>query len=170
MSLKLPPEPTDNYILWRKDVAIWKKLTDTPRDKMGAALQYACRHNQKLHEAVLEIPEADVDGEGGIDKVLGVLDCLHNVDKQQTAIQCYEKFLSLTRKEDQKVLDFIQEFDTLANKTKVNGNVFSDDLLAYRLMKALNLPESDQRIIKATAEEFTVAGIKKVLKKSYKNL
>ena len=105
--MKLPPEPTDNYQLWRKDVAVWAKLTDTAVEKRGLALQYACRHNKKLHEAVLNIEEAQVEGAEGLDHVLEVLDQLHNVDKRESAVACYKNFDTLKRKENQKVADFI---------------------------------------------------------------
>ena len=167
--MKLPPEPStsENYSLWRKDIELWRKLTDTPKEKMGIALQYSCRTNKKIHEAVLNIADTDVEGEAGIDNVLKVLDELHNVDKKETAIQCYQEFLSLKRKQNQKIPDFIRQFETLASKTKSNGNTLSDDLLAFRLLESLNLSETDQRIIKSTAEAFTVDEIKKVVKKTY---
>ena len=93
-SLNLPPEPSlsHNYRLWRKEIEIWKKLTDLPKVKMGAALQYACRTNKNINRAVLEIPEEDVDCDEGLDNVLTVLDQLHNADKVKNAVMYYEEF------------------------------------------------------------------------------
>ena len=51
--MKLPPEPSSsyNYKLWKKEVELWRKLTDLPKGKMGVALQYACRSNKKINSA-----------------------------------------------------------------------------------------------------------------------
>ena len=78
-SLKLPPEPTENinYTLWRKDVVVWTKLTDTVKANRGRALQFACRNKKRLHEDVLDIDDAQVDCEEGLENVLKVLDNLH---------------------------------------------------------------------------------------------
>ena len=166
-SMKLPPEPSENYNLWRKDIDLWKKLTDTPKEKMGVALQYACRHNMRIHEAVLNIPAASVDCEAGLDNVLKVLDNLHNVDQKESVVKSYEEFMSLKRRPNQKMAEFILEFEALAIKVKDSGNVLSADLLAHRLLQSACLSDTDQRIIKATAATYTVKDITSVLKKSF---
>ena len=169
-NMKLPPEPPQsgqNYRLWRKDVELWKKLTDTPKRKMGVALQYSCRTNQKIHEAILNIPEAQVDCDDGIDNVLKELDKLHNVNEKENAVKNYEEFLAMKRKPNQKIPEFMNEFQMIADKTKANGNNLSDDLLAFRLLQALDLPEVEIRIIKSSIAELTVKNIKDLLEKSY---
>ena len=168
--MNLPPEPSSshNYRLWRKEIEIWKKLTDLPKVKMGAALQYACRTNKNINRAVLEIPEEDVDCDEGLDNVLTVLDQLHNVDKVKNAVMYYEEFEALKRKEDQTVQDFVRQFESLAAKNTANGNTFSDQILADKLMRTINLPHIDKLIIRATVKSFTVKEIKEVLTKMYR--
>ena len=70
-SFKLPPNPShaQSYELWRKDAIIWKKLTDTAKEQQGLALQYACRENPRIHEAVVNIDSAKVESETGFDNV-----------------------------------------------------------------------------------------------------
>ena len=167
--MRLPPEPStcENYSLWRKDIEIWAKLTDTAPNKRGAALQYTCRTNKKIHEAIVNIPEDEVDCPEGLEKVLTVLDGLHNVDKKEAAVQCYEEFLSLKRRPNQQMAEFIQEFATLADKTTSHGNKLSDDLLAFRLMQAVNISEFEERMIKSSCPEFTIEHIVSVLKRAY---
>ena len=166
-SMKLPPEPSDNYSLWRKDIEVWKKLTDTPKAKMGVALQFACRNKERLHEAVLNIPDEEVDGEEGINNVLKILDELHCVDKKDSALKCYNEFESITRRNNQNIADFILEFEALYTKAKTFGNQLSDDLLAYKLLKAANLTESDERMVKASTAKFEFKTIKETLKRTF---
>ena len=168
-SMKLPPEPSscENYQLWRKDVEVWSKLTDTPAAKRGLALQYACRTNQKLHETILEIPSEQVECEEGLENVLKVLDTHHNVNKKEVAIKSYKDFLSLRRKQNQTISEFILEFDKISNKTKSNGNTLSDDLMAYQLLQAVSITETDERIIKASTPDLTYKNVQEALKRSF---
>lgn len=168
-SMKLPPEPSssDNYQLWRKDIEVWAKLTETLPAKRGLALQFACRSNKKLHEAVLEIPSAEVECEQGLNNVLKVLDTLHNVDQKDTAIKSYKDFLSLKRKENQTIAEFLLEFEQISNKTKANGNTLSDDLLAYQLLQSANISDTDERIIRASTTELTYKNVQDALKRSF---
>ena len=168
-SMKLPPEPSScgNYQLWRKDIDVWAKLTETPSAKRGLALQYACRTNERLHEAIINIPSAEVECEEGLQNVLKVLDTYHKVDKKEIAIKSYKDFLALKRKSNQTISEFILEFDAVANKTKTNGNTLSDDLMAYQLLQAVNISETDERIIKASTTELSYKNVQDSLKRSF---
>ena len=167
--MKLPPEPSTStsYAIWRKEINIWKQLTDTPKANQGLALQFACRTNKKIYGAILEIDEEKVKGDTGIDEVLKVLDQLHNLDEKETAVECYQAFESLKRKQNHTVSEFIHEFETALKKTQKKGNVLSDDLLAFKLMKAANLTQTDETILKASTEEFTYEEVKKTLKRCF---
>ena len=92
---KLPPDPSTagSYTLWRKDVIIWKKLTDIAADKRGLALQYACRskdstnRSNRIHEAMVNIPEEEVECPEGFDNVLKVLDQLFKIDEKDAELK-----------------------------------------------------------------------------------
>ena len=103
----------------------------------------------------------------GLENVLKVLDQFHHIDKVEAAIQCHQDFLSLMRKPDQRMAEFLIQFDTLANKNRNNGNQLSEEWLAFRLMQAVNVTEIEERIIKSNISELTVENIKTVLKRSY---
>ena len=165
--LQLPPEPSDNYVLWRKDIEVWKKLTETPKDKLGLALQYTCRNRKRLHEAVLSIPEEQVEGENGINNVLQILDELHYIDKTDSAVTSYNNFMSLNRKANQSVANYIIEFEAMYSKVKALGNKLSEDVLTYRLLRTLNLTETEEKIVKASTVDFKFLNIKNTLKRMF---
>ena len=48
---------------------------------------------------------------------------------------------------------FLAEFDKKYNRTKAQGTTFSDDALAYKMLKAANLHPRDQKMIKFTIGE-----------------
>ena len=137
-AFKLPPDPAaaTSYALWRKDVVIWQKLTDTAKAKQGLALQYACRSSARIHKAVVSIPEGDVECEEGFNNVLKVLDGLFKIDVKDAELKSYHDFETIQRKDGQTIADFINEFDGLCLETKTHGNVMSPNLLAVKLMRA----------------------------------
>ena len=166
-SMDLPPEPSYNYHLWRKDVDIWRKLTDIPKVKMGFALQYVCRTNERLHEAVLNIAESEVDGENGIENVLKELDKLHQIDEKDVAFTSYNDFMSLHRQDNQTVAEFILKFDEMLQKVESFGNHFSETYLAYKLLRSANITIIEERIVKASTSEFTIKSVKDTLRRMF---
>ena len=167
--MKLPPEPSscDSYDLWRQDIEVWAELTETPVAKRGLALQYACRTNKRLHKAVLKIPSEQVKCNEGLENVLKVIDTFHKVDKKESAVKSYKEFLSLKRKQDQTIADFILEFDEISNETKSNGNSLSDDLLAYQLLESVNISETDVRVIRTSTVQLTYKNVQDALRRSF---
>ena len=71
-SLILPPAPSEDmdYNLWKKDIIVWSKLTETPKSKRGRALQYTCQKDERLHGLVMNISEDNIDCDEGLDNVL----------------------------------------------------------------------------------------------------
>ena len=168
-SLSLPPVPssTTEYSLWRKDVAIWAKITDITKIKQGRALQYVCRGNEKLHEHVLNIDDNLVDCENGLENVLNVIDKILAKSDYQVTIDAFESFVNIKRKPSQTLQDFLLDFELLVNKLKRTGNFFNENLIFYKVLTALTLPETETKIIKATVTEFTYSALKEIINRMY---
>ena len=168
-SLKLPPEPTldINYTLWRKDITVWTKLTDTVKVKRGRALQYACRNNKRLHEAVLDIEDNLVDCNQGLENVLEVIDKLLGKSKHWTTVEAFEHFMSLQLEPTQNLEEFLSQFDLAISALKKTGNILTETLLFHQCLKALKLPDLDEKIIRSTVSDFTYVELKFTLKKIF---
>ena len=170
-SYKIPPDPSsaENYEIWCKDIKIWAKLTDLPKAKQGLALQFACKNDKRIHETVVNLSSETVECEQGLDNVIKALDGLFKKDKTELAYQAYENFENFRRQDDQKMFDFLHDFDRLLKTTENHGTTMSKDLIAYRLLKAANLSETQQHIIRATVTEFTYDQVKEAIKKIFGN-
>ena len=168
-AFNLPTDPsnTKNYSLWRKDAVIWQKLTSVPRAKQGLALQYACKANARVHEAVVGISSDDVECDEGFNNVLKVLDELFKVDDKEEEMKAYYQFEKISRNDGQTIADFINEFDSLLKKTQKHGNAMSDNLLAIKLMRAANLTKTQCDIIKASTTETGYEAIKATMKRTF---
>ena len=66
--------------------------------------------------------------------------------------EALDNFETYRRPSDTAMSEFLIEFDKRKNKTQSLGTEISDDLLAYRLIKAANLSDSDERVVKATVQ------------------
>ena len=121
------PSTAQDYRLWRKDALIWQKLTDVPKAKQGLCLQYACKANARIHEAVLDIESVKVECEEGFQNVLEILDFLFQQDEKDEEIKIYHQFETISRSEDQTIADYLIKFDSLWKKTKMYGNTMNDN-------------------------------------------
>ena len=168
-SYRLPPDPSkaSSYELWRKDAVIWQKLTGLAKPKQGLALQYSCTGNDRIHEAVTNIEPEKVECEDGFKNILEVLDKLFKVDEKDSEMKAYHEFESIRRGDSQTIADFINQFDALLNKTKSHGNQMSENLLALKLMRAANLTNSQQLLIKASTEDITYTTVKATMKRTF---
>ena len=171
MDFDLPADPStaENYHLWRKDAVIWKKLTSLPREKQGLALQYTCKLNPSIQEAVLNIDTSIVECDQGFNNVLMVLDEYHNFNEEADLINTYEKFRKIVRADGQDICDFIAEFDNLKKKFESHGNTTVDHQMAHKLLRATKLTTTQMEIIKAVTVDFTYAYVKESLRRTFQN-
>ena len=169
MAFNLPTDPSTapSYPLWRKDAVIWQKLTSVAKEKQGLALQYACKSNPRVHEAVVSIEDAKVECEDGFKNVLEVLDGLFKVDEKEEEMKSFHQFENISRAEEQTVADFINEFDSLLKKTQSHGNAMSDNMLGIKLMRAAMLTKTQCDIIKASTVKTDYASIKATMKRTF---
>ena len=168
-SFKLPPDPSEakSYDLWKKDAEVWKLLTDVAEEKQGLALQYACRSDTRIHEAVMAVEPEKVKCKEGFANVVDVLDKLFKVDQKDAELKAYNKFETIRRGDHQKMADFIMEFDSVLNKTKSHGNVMNENLLGIKLMRAANLTNNQQQMITAIIKEVKYEDVKEVMKRMF---
>ena len=104
-SFKLPPDPASatSYELWKKDAEVWQQLTDVAEEKQGLALQYACRGDKRIHEAVMAVDPVQVKCNEGFQNVVAALDTLFKIDKKDSELQAYNRLETMRRGDDQTV-------------------------------------------------------------------
>ena len=64
---------------------------------------------------------------------------------------------------------FLNEFDTRLLKTESFGTIMSNDILAYRMLKAANLSNYHEELIKATIKDLQDDLMKDQRQKSFSN-
>lgn len=118
-------------------------------------------------ETVLELDANEINADDGIDKVIVKLDKLYLKDATLEKFETLEAFDSFQRKSETSIQEHIHEFDKIYNKLKDKGTTMSDDLLAYKLLKSVQLSQQDEKIVKGTTTELTLENMKTQLKKIF---
>ena len=118
-------------------------------------------------DAVLELDDEDIGKDNGVDVII---DCLNKLFKKHPTITKYqtlEAFDTFKRPSTMSIQAFLNESDKELFKTKLFGTEMSDDILAYRLLKAANLSNHHKELIKATIPDLKYDLMKDQLKKTF---
>ena len=80
---------------WLKLIKIWRCFTELPAKRQGSALVLSLE--DEALDAVLEIDEADIAGENGVDAITTRLNRLFQKDSTITKYQSFESFITFKR-------------------------------------------------------------------------
>ena len=164
---KSPPSLSNSksYADWIKLIEIWRKFTSLEQEKQGPAIVLSLEG--EAQDAILELSTNDITDKDGVDKIIACLNRLYEKDELTEKYNALESFETYKRKSNISIRDFLTEFEKRYNKTKNHGTVWSDDLLAYRLLKSANLITRDEPLVKATIGELKYDIVKTKLTKIF---
>ncbi len=164
-SLKTPPPMRNDtsYDDWKKEIEVWKLLTDLEKEKQGPALLLSL--SGKARDAALELDIVDISTDTGLATIINRLDRLFLVDRDKLAFAAYEKFESHTRSSDLSIESYLADFDHLYNNVKKFGMILPEGVLAFRLLKSANLTQDEEKLARATVARFTYHEMSISLKK-----
>ena len=162
-SIKNPPilSEAKDYESFTKLLKIWQIATDLPKEKQGAALLLSLEG--EAQSAALRVTEEELKSATGIDKVVAELNKLYTKDKTSEKIKALEDLENYKKTKNISMQQYILEFETKLDKTKLLGIVWPDDIIAFRLLKNANLPEQDHRLAKATVGSLEYEKVKEKL-------
>ena len=106
----------------------------------------------------------------GVDILLCKLKSLFAKDINQAAFIAYDKSEMFKRPANMNIVDFINEFERLYNNIKKYDMELPTGVLAYRLLKSVDISEDKQQLARATMSSFTYDDMRKQLKAIYDNL
>ena len=150
---KAPPALSNSksYGDWKKLIKIWKEVTSLDKSKQALALVLSLEG--EAQDAALQIESTDLSKDEGVDILLNRLDKLYTKDVLSEKYAALEAFETYRRPATLSIRDFMTEFDKRYFKIKSLSTTMSDDLLAYRLLKAANLSSNHEQLVKATVTD-----------------
>ena len=154
-SRQAPPSLPEakSYDDWLKLLKIWRRITDVEKSKQGSTLLLSLKG--ETQEAALQVSEDDIVKDDGIDYIIKELDKLYKKDDTLKKFEILDSFESYRRPTHVTIKQYIIEFEKRKSKAETAGAQWSDDILAYRLIKNANLTEANQQMIKATLSSLT---------------
>ena len=87
-----------NYESWKKDIAIWCKLTDIPKDKQALAIHLVL--TGKARQASSEVEVSELEKEDGVERLISKLDQLFLMDESRRQFRAFQELYNLRRSTD----------------------------------------------------------------------
>ena len=156
----------DDFEDWLHETEIWQCLTDLDKKKQGPAIYLSLDENI----TVVVIQVKDLNSDDGVNILLCKLKSLFAKDINQAAFIAYDKSEMFKRPANMNIVDFINEFERLYNNIKKYDMELPTGVLAYRLLKSVDISEDKQQLARATMSSFTYDDMKKQPKAIYGNL
>ena len=166
---KTPPilSNAKSYSNWFQLVKLWTKFTNLKEDQLGPALIMTL--DGKDLQAVLELDGAAITDKDGVKNIISKLDKLHKKNDVLEKFSDLENFESFKRPQEMKIKNCLIESISRFNKLKCYKTELPKDLLGFKLLKAANLPDFKEDLIKATITEIDYDNIKEKLKSIFSN-
>ena len=162
---KAPPniKSCKNYQDWKKLIKIWSGLTSLVKTKQASAVVLSLEG--EAQDAALELPSTELNAEDGIETLLARLDKIFVKDALAEKYEALENLEIFKRQSGTSIREFINDFEKRLYKVKAIGVTIPDDMLAFRLMKSVNLDTQKEQLVKATITELKYEDLKlKLLK------
>ena len=143
-------ESTQVYSSWKKEVQLWRFLSNCPKNKQGAnILWHSIKEGSKLREDIIEaLGMEQLNNENSFDNIINFLD---NVYKKNEIYNARERFFALLRckRENFKSMDeYIREYNLLARKNaKFEMCKLPSGAKGFLLLERAQLNYKDQLIV-----------------------
>ena len=164
---KWPPPKLDNdgsYETWKKDLEIWTMLTDLPKGKQGLAVHLSLDGRARI--ATSELKVEDLSSDTGVVKIIEKLDSLFLPDKGRRQFTAFKNLYNL-RRQTMNFLDYITTFEHSYYKFKMEGMELPDPVIAFMLLAASELTDSELKLIMSAINEVSYANVKATLKRVF---
>ena len=155
---------TKSYATYKDDLERWARITGIPAENQADVVVHGLENHPSgiKEKIIINIGDELKNNKDGIKSLLTFLDTIYKVDEMADAWNRYKNFQKVSRSDNTPINEFIAEFDKEYLRAKTAGCVYSDTLLAFRLLEATNLSEMD--------EKFVLTGIDYVEAKTQANL
>ncbi|XP_063689505.1 uncharacterized protein LOC134822397 [Bolinopsis microptera] len=169
MSKDTPSFDGTGYKRYRQLAKIWATVSTVSEEHKAMilimflkdkALDIALTIDEELlktKKADAEPPETKV----GVELLIAQLDEIY-LESDDT-LGKYERFENLKRNSEQRMTEFILIFESLERELKTEGVTLPELVLAYKLLKAANLSNADEKLARATCTAMTMEDMKKSL-------
>ena len=140
-------KPYDRYL---QEIELWKIVCKVDKKEQAVLLAYELPENDPsgIRDKVLnELPTSDLNCDDGLKKYIAYMDKIFKKDEQTQAYECYVQFDTYRRSPNQKITDFLMEFDKLYNMAAKRDMKLPATVLAFKLLDAAMLSKQDRLFV-----------------------
>ena len=147
-----PPEFTADasmYQEYKKRLKRWSRITKVDKKQQAEVVLYHLeKHPSRIQEKIdIAIGDDIIENESGLDKLIEYLDGIYGEDDMTEALSRYKEFIRLRKTKEQTIAEFIAVFEGTYIKAQQSGCEFSDTVLAFNLLEASKLSETDEKFV-----------------------
>ena len=167
-SHKVPPifdENKDDYELWKKDIDLWRLVTDISENKHAIVVHLSLSGRARAASSELSVEELKSDS--GFKKLIEKLDRVFLQDPNWKCFHAYLALESYRRPNDCSIDEYLSEFDRRYHKLKECKVSLPDAVVACRLLKSCNLSEMHFQLALSTTTNMTLDDMRATLKKLF---
>ena len=173
-SMKAPPvyEEGNSYEEYKKDLKIWQLLKVATEEQEGPLVYITFKPKSKAKAACSDLSADEIGSKNGLKLILERLDSVFLTEENQRIFTDLDQFERFKRSPNMTMSAFILSFENLHNKVKSHKCTYPDGVLAYRLLKASNVSNDHEQLIKATVATgaFTYKAVVDQLKKVFSEI
>lgn len=139
------------YSRFKQEIVVWHGVTDLPKHKQAAVVALSLPEDSfkiNVRAKVFEEIADDLNTDDGLDKLLVFLDKHLGKDDLADAFDKYYDFESYKRTHE-AIPEFIAEFDSKYQKVKKKGTELPSEILAFKLLMAVNISNEQQMFVKS---------------------
>ena len=139
-----------SYERWKTEVKAWEMVTDVPQAKRGIAVALSLPENDssRVREQVFEeISIDDLGKDDGLKTLLKFMDSKLGKDDMEDSLEKYEEFKNCKRTKNQKITDFILEFEQRYNRMAKKDITLPQEILAFELLSNANISKQDKMLV-----------------------
>ena len=134
---------------YRADVEMWSRLTPLkPAQQAEAIVFFLGKQKNPVKEKIMtSIGDQIKNNEKGLDVLLTYLESIYKKDDMADSFEKYCTFEKREKRRDEKIPEFIADWETLYAKTQKQGCTLTDMVLAFKLLKACKLSEMEVNLV-----------------------
>ena len=146
-----PPDmikDADDFFKYKKRLQRWSRLCSlSPQAQFDVVMNSIDVSHPLCDRLEDEIGDSEEANTQGINVILEKLEEIYGKEEEIDAFKNYKEFEEKFRKDGQDLLQFLNEWEALYNKLKAKGDTLSDRILAFKLIVACNLDETEHKLV-----------------------
>ena len=128
---------------------MWLRLTSLLKEKQAEAIVFFLgKQKHPIKEKIMtSIGEEIKNNEQGLEKLLEFLRTIYTADEMADAFLKYVTFAKRVRRKDEKLQEFISDWENLYAKVQKKGCTLSDMALAFKLLQSSKLSDIETNLV-----------------------